>query len=54
MYKDEKDRNMGPKNYHVGIFRIYKKGNILAEHLKVAGDTPQSSERQFEYLQSML
>jgi len=54
MYKDEKDRNMVCKNYHFGIFRVYKKGNILAEHLKVTCGTPQSSDKQFEYLRSML
>jgi len=42
-YKDEKDRNMGTKNYNVGTFLGYKKGNILAEHLKVACGTPQST-----------
>jgi len=54
MYKDDKDRNMVRRNYHVGIFRVYKEGNILAEHLKVACGTPQSSDNQFEYLQFML
>jgi hypothetical protein len=43
MYKDEKYRNVGPKNYNVGTFRGYKKGNFLAEHLKVACGTPQST-----------
>jgi len=54
MYEDDKDRNMVRRNHHVGIFRVYKKGNILAEHLKVFCSTPQSRDKQFEYLQSML
>jgi len=48
MYRDERVRSTGPRNYLFGIFRGYKKGNILAEILKVACGSPQSRDKQFE------